>query len=133
MDEPSNDKIKVYLKIIDYKRSIGIIQWTILSIFTTASGAVFAFGLKESNNINGSLLRVFGVMVYWLGFLLYRRYRQFNRQVSTYLVKLEEENCFNFQKHLEDQFRAKTRLSTIKILLFAGVSYSIFALVMFFI
>jgi hypothetical protein len=118
------------LKIIDYKRSIGITQWTVLSIFVTASGAVFVFGLKESNNIVGLLLRIFAVMIYWVGFLLYRRYRQFNQQVSDYLVKLEKDIGFNFQEHL-NVFHAKKRLSAGKILLLAGTLYTIFGLIVF--
>ncbi len=133
MNGTLNDKLQVYLKIIDYKRSIGITQWTVLSIFVTASGAVFVFGLKESDDITGFLLRIFGVAIYWLGFFLYRRYRQINRQVSIYLVKLEEEIGFNFQKHLEKQFHMQKGLSTETILLLYGILYSVFALVIFFI
>ena len=132
MNTSSNYKVEVYLKLIDYKRSIGITQWTVLSIFVTASEAVFVFGLRQTDSIAGHSLSVFAIMIYWLGFLLYRRYRQLNRKVSNYLVGLEEEIDIGFQKHLDGQFHKKG-LSTENILFLAGIVYSIFALVVMFV
>ena len=132
MNTSLNYKVEVYLKLIDYKRSIGITQWTVLSIFVTASEAVFVFGLRQTDSSAGYSLSVFAIMIYWLGFLLYRRYRQLNRKVSNYLVRLEEEIDVGFQKHLEGHFHKKGR-STENILLLAGIVYSIFALVVMFV
>ncbi len=127
MDADSGHKVQVYMKLIDYKRSIGITQWTVLSIFVTASEAVFLFALTRGETIAKHILPVFAIMVYWLGFLLYRRYRRFNRQVSGYLVKLEEEIGMGFQKHLEERFHERKGLSTERILLVAGIGYSTLA------
>src|ERR1035441_7299117 len=92
-----NERLQVYLKLIDYKRSIGATQWTVLSVFTTASGAVvvFAFGRDTSTVVGISLL--FGVCLYWLGFTLYRRYRAYNRRVSAYLIERSEEHTSELQ------------------------------------
>lgn len=123
------DKVNVYLRLIDYKRSVGITQWTVLSIFVTASEAVFVLGLRQSNPTSNWLLPVFAVMIYWLGFFLYRRYRGFNRVVSSYILMFEQQIDIGFQKHLEEHFRGRKGLSTDRILLLAGIIYSLLALV----
>lgn len=97
----STYKEKVYLKLIDYKRSVGITQWTVLSIFITTSEAVFVFGLKQTDGVYNRQVLIFAVMIYWLGFLLYRRYRRLNMRLSNYLIKLEEELDIDFQQHME--------------------------------
>jgi len=128
MSETSSDNVKVYLKVIEYKRSIGITQWTVLSIFVTASEAVFVLSLAQDDRLTSTLVRVFGAMVYWLGFLLYNRYRGLNIAVSKYLVELEKEIGFEFQQHLNNQFHNKG-LSTRNILLVAGILYLILVIV----
>lgn len=129
MSASQNYKVEVYLKLIDYKRSIGITQWTVLSIFVTASAAVFVLGLRQADEIVNPLVLIFALMIYWLGFLLYRRYRRLNRAVSNYLVRLEDEIGVGFQKHLDEKFYTNERLSTKNILFLAGIIYAIFALV----
>ena len=126
MSRTSSDNIEVYSKIIEYKRSIGVTQWTVLSIFVTASEAVFLYSLGQDDRLVGVLTRIFGAMIYWLGFLLYNRYRGLNIQVSRYLVELEKENGFKFQQHLNSQFHSKG-FSTKNILIVAGILYIIFA------
>ena len=128
MSETSSDNVKVYLKVIEYKRSIGITQWTVLSIFVTVSEAIFVLSLGQDDRLTGTLIRVFGAMVYWLGFLLYSRYRGLNITVSKYLVELEKEIGFKFQQHLNSQFHNKG-LSTKSILFVAGILYLIFVIV----
>lgn len=124
-----SELLQVYLKLIDYKRSIGATQWTVLSVFTTASGAVavFAIGRDSSPVVGISLL--FGVGLYWLGFMLYRRYRAYNRRVCDYLVELEEQIGIGFQKHV-DSFHQRG-FSTERILAFGGVLYFLFSLAVF--
>jgi hypothetical protein len=122
-----NKNLEIYSTIIEYKRSIGITQWTVLSIFVTASEAVFVFSLSLDDPLTGTLSRFFGAMIYWLGFLLYNRYRQLNHQVSKYLMELEKENGYEFQHYLDSHFHAKG-LSTKNILIIAGVLYIVFAL-----
>ena len=129
MSASQHYKVDVYLKLIDYKRSIGITQWTVLSIFVTASAAAFVLGLRQADEIVNPLVLIFALMIYWLGFLLYRRYRRLNRAVSNYLVMLEDEIGVGFQKHLDEKFYTKERLSTKNILFLSGILYSIFALV----
>ena len=119
-----SEKFELYLKIIEYKRSIGITQWTVLSIFTTASGAIFALGLKDEPSHGGKRLYAFGIMIYWLGFCLYRRYRSFNREVSRHLVELETQLGLGFQTRLESKFHAMPGLSTKTLLLLAGAVYT---------
>ena len=40
MCSEKSENAQLYLKLIDYKRSIGITQWTVFSIFATVSQAV---------------------------------------------------------------------------------------------
>ncbi len=115
--------LAIYLKLIDYKRSIGITQWTVLSVFLTASEGILAVAFTVDQRSAFRLLVIFGVVVYWLGFLLYRRYRAFNRQVSEYLVILEKELTYGFQEHLNRTVHA-SGLSTEWILVLAGIIYS---------
>lgn len=121
MDEKT-DNTDVYLGIIEYKRSIGITQWTVLSTFITVSEVVFAFSFGEREPAQNFLMRVFAVMIYWLGFFLYNRYRGLNRHVSNYLVELEQENSFRFQQYLNENFH-KSGFSTRRVLLIAGFVY----------
>ncbi len=123
----SSDNVAVYSTIIDYKRSIGITQWTVLSIFVTASEAILALSLGQNDRVTAALGSALAVMIYWLGFLLYNRYRGLNAQVSNYLLKLESQNEFAFQQHLNAQFHTKG-FSTRDILIVAGILYSIFAI-----
>jgi hypothetical protein len=129
MTEPATkqDQMQVYLKLIEYKRSIGTTQWSVLSIFVTASEAIFVFAATSRTSI-GRLLSILAVLVYWLGLLLYRRYREYNRQVSAYLVKLETDIGLSFQQHLNRTVHSKG-LSTEQILVMGGVGYSVFALI----
>jgi len=60
MSRTSSDNIEVYSKIIEYKRSIGVTQWTVLSIFVTASEAVFLYSLGQDDRLVGVLTRIFG-------------------------------------------------------------------------
>jgi len=129
MDETSMD-LQVYLKTIEYKRSIGTTQWTVMSIFVTASELVIAFSFQSDNQIsslNALLIRIFGLLIYWFGFVLFARYRALNNQVSNYLVSLEEKNKFEFQKNLVNYFHNKG-LSTKDILVVFGILYSLFAI-----
>jgi hypothetical protein len=50
-----------------------------------------------------------------------------NQQISKYLVELEEENGFRFQKTLDSQFHDKS-LSTRTILLGAGCFFLLFSI-----
>jgi len=124
-DVRANERLQIYLKLIDYKRGIGTTQWTVLSVFTTASGAVILFALGRQNSIVVGLSLLLGVVLYWLGFLLYCRYRSYNLRVSEYLIELEEEMGFRFQKHV-GSFHHKG-LSTQRILLLGGIIYLLFA------
>jgi hypothetical protein len=130
MTEPTTrqDLLQVYLKLVEYKRSIGSTQWSVLSIFVTASEAVFVFA-ATSRTVIGRLLALLAVLVYWLGLFLYRRYREFNRQVSAYMVILEKDIGVGFQQHLNRTVHSKG-LSTEKILVLGGIGYSAFALIM---
>lgn len=128
-DATVKNNLTMYLKIIDYKRSIGITQWTVLSIFLTVSEAILVFGLSQKDKWSSSSLIFFGVFVYWLGFFLYNRYRNLNRQVASYLITLENDNPYNFQKHLNEEFHRKG-FSTKKILILGGVVYLIIVFVM---
>lgn len=125
-----SDRVKVYMKIIEYKRSIGKTQWTVFSIFATASEAVFVLSL-QGNRLSGLFVRIFGIMIYWFGFLLYDRYRGLNKEVCEYLIELEREIGFGFQQRLTT-FR-RTGLSTEDILIIAGVMYTFFAITISFI
>lgn len=125
-----SDKVKVYMKIIEYKRSIGKTQWTVFSIFATASEAVFVLSLK-GDRLSGLLVRIFGIMIYWFGLLLYDRYRGLNKEVCGYLIELENEIGFGFQQRLT-KFR-QTGLSTKDILIIAGILYTFFAIVISFV
>src|SRR5262249_10705144 len=127
MEITPGDKVQVYLRIIEYKRSIGTMQWTILSIFITASGGVLAFSFSQQGKVVGALIRLLGVVIYFVGYLLYNRYRVMNQQISKYLVELEEENGFRFQKTLDSQFQDKS-LSTRGILLGAGCFFLLFSI-----
>jgi hypothetical protein len=128
MSRTSSDSLQVYLKIIEYKRSIGTTQWTILSIFVTASGGVLVFSLNQQNRLTGLLVRFLGIMIYLFGCLLYNRYREMNQHISNYLVELEQENGFKLQQILNNQFH-KSGLSTKSILLIAGIFYVLFSAV----
>lgn len=127
MARASDERLSVYLKLIDYKRSIGTTQWSVLSIFLTASQAAFVFGLSRPSRSTQILVMCFAVFIYWLGFLLYGRYRNFNKQVSSYLVKLEADLEVSFQTHLERSFHGKKGLSTEAILIGSGIIYTLLA------
>lgn len=126
------NNLTMYLKVIDYKRSIGITQWTILSIFLTVSEAILVFGLSQKDRWSSNSLILFGVFVYWLGFFLYNRYRKLNRQVAKYLVKLEKDNPYDFQKHLNVKFH-RIGYSTKNILIIGGLVYIIIVIFMIYI
>jgi hypothetical protein len=132
MQESTSDNTSVYLKIIEYKRSIGITQWTVLSIFLTASQAVFVFSFGEREPSQNFIIRVFAVMIYWLGFMLYDRYRALNNQVANYLLELEKENQYKFQQFLNNNFQSKG-LSTRKVLILAGCFYIILTVIVSFV
>ncbi len=125
----NGSNIEVYLKIIEYKRSIGITQWTVLSIFVTVSQGVLVLTVNQgTGTLTSSLLLVFGAAIYWFGYLLYNRYRGLNKQVAEYLVELEQENGFKFQQSL-NKFHKKGR-STRQILLVGGIVYLVFVIVL---
>lgn len=122
--------LQVYLKTIEYKRSIGTTQWTVMSIFVTASELVIAFSFQGDNQFepfNALLIRVFGLLIYWFGYTLFARYRALNEVVSQYLISLEKENNFEFQKSLQESFHKKG-LPTKKLLVLFGILYSCFAI-----
>lgn len=123
-DTTRNERLQVYLKLLDYKRSIGATQWTVLSVFTTASGAVLVFGLGRDSSLIAAISVPIAVGLYWFGFMLYRRYRAYNHRVSEYLVELEVPIGVGFQKHV-NSFQEKG-FSTEKILALGGVVYSLF-------
>lgn len=123
-----NVKLEVYLRVIDYKRSIGQTQWTVFSLFVTASGAIFAYGLTQTGTSN-KYLPIFALMIYWLGFLFYKTYRNLNRNVSDFLVIMENELGVAFQKHLDEYFHSKSVFSTEDMLCVAGLVYTCFALI----
>ena len=103
-------------------------QWVVFSIFATASATVLVLSLSQDNRLIGVLVRVLAIMIYWLGYLLYNRYRGLNIQVAKYLVELEQENGFKLQQHLDTQFHARG-FSTRKILSVAGILYLVFAII----
>lgn len=127
MDNDNLKNIDIYLKITEYKRSIGTTQWTVMSIFVTASEVVLAFSIQQLEFTTALSVRIFGLLIYWFGFSLFIRYRALNEQVSNYLLQLEKENGLNFQAYLNDTFHKKG-IATKWILLLFGVIYSGFAL-----
>lgn len=128
MSKDTENNIDLYLKIIEYKRSIGTTQWTVLSIFITASEAVLALGLSQGDRSIILLCGFLGIAIYWFGFLLYNRYRGLNKSVSEYLVILEKENGFSFQQYLDSHFHDKG-LTTNQLLIIGGLVYLIIAVV----
>lgn len=125
---PASDPQELYLKLIDYKRSIGTTQWTVLSIFVTASEAVLVFSVAQPDVLAAILTRLFGVAIYWLGFFLFNRYRNLNREVARYLRDLEQGLGFEFQQRL-DAAHARG-VSTRTVLLVAGLLYAAFAAIL---
>ena len=114
---------EVYIKIIDYKRSIGITQWTVFSLFATASIGILLFSFQHSDKVHGTLIRIFGLSVYSLGYLLYQRYRKLNVAVSKYLCELEDNNGYRLQKTLNESIHGHG-LSTNHILLIGFFVYT---------
>ena len=127
MELSSTEKLNAYLKVIDYKRSIGTTQWTIIAIFITASETVLAFSLNMDNATAGWFGRLFAIIIFWLGFFLYGRYRSLNKVVAQFLIEQEKENGYNFQEYLRTHYHVKG-LSTKAILIWAGIAYMILAL-----
>jgi len=131
-DNNANRDVDIYLRILDYKRSVGMTQWTVLSIFITASEAAFLFSLNHKVNAVGIYARILSIMIYWLGIFLYCRYRSLNKYVSSYLVDLESKIGYDFQNQLNAHFHGNG-ISTRKVLIVAGIGYSVFtALISFF-
>jgi hypothetical protein len=127
----ASSMFELYLKLIDYKRSVGKTQWTILSLFLSASQIVLAIGATHAGDRGGRVLPVLGVSIYWLGFLLYRRYRHYNRQISAYLAELEGPLGLGFQAHLNRSVHARG-MSTETILALGGLLYTAVAALMVF-
>ena len=128
MSETCENNFNLYLKIIEYKRSIGVTQWAVLSIFITVSEVVFVLSLKQSDFFHGIIVRIFAILIYWLGFLLYNRYRSLNLYVSNFLIELEKKNGFDFQQNLNSQFHEKG-ISSKNILIVAGIIYMLLVIV----
>jgi hypothetical protein len=120
--------IEVYGKLLDYKRGVGSTQWTILSLFITASGGILVYSLSATDRITGIVVRVLGLAVYWLGYALYDRYYKMNGFVAEYLVELEKTTGYEFQQHLNSRFHS-TGISTQRILLIGGFLYLAFSVV----
>lgn len=127
----SQFKENLYLKTIEYKRSIGITQWSVLSLFVTASSAILVFGLNQENELMGLITRLFGLLVLSLGILLYGRYRSINQSVSDYLVDLESEIGCNFQERLNQTVHSEY-WSTNRILNAVLVIYGTLSILVYF-
>jgi len=124
-DTAQKESSELYFKILEYKRSIGKTQWTVLSIFLTVSEAILVLGLSLDAPSQSGAICSFGVIVYWLGFCLYNRYRNLNRHVASCLVELEKDATIKFQKTLNDRFHKKG-ISTQTILIGGGIIYIVF-------
>jgi hypothetical protein len=126
-NNPSSDKCQLYLKLIEYKRSVGATQWTVFSIFVTLSNAILVLSFRDGDAVATGAVRTLALISYWLGFLLFRRYRSLNAVVARYLRELETDLGLGFQQYLDDNFPQK--LSTLALLCWAGALYSLFAVV----
>ena len=127
MGYKAEDNLDFYLKVIEYKRSIGTTQWAVMSIFITASEAVLAYSMSKLEPGAAVIIRIFGLMIYWLGFFLYLHYRSLNKHIGNYLMKLEKDNNYNFQEYLSKNFHQK-KISSQRILFLFGIIYTVFAI-----
>ncbi|NTV67597.1 MAG: hypothetical protein HGB06_07960 [Chlorobaculum sp.] len=119
---------EIYLKVIDYKRSIGVTQWAVFSIFSGISSAVLALSYQKSINESTLTIRILGLICYWLGYFLYNRYRNLNKNVASYLRELEKDIKNGFQTYLDKNFH-KHGIHTGNMLFMVGILYM--ALVVF--
>ena len=119
-----DQEFQLYLKVIDYKRSVGITQWAIVAIFTMASGALLGFATKYNDAIAACGLDIAAVIVYLLGILLYGRYRTMNQHVMRYLTDLEKRVGSGFQSTLTANFHSRGP-TTYQVLWIVGLVYAI--------
>jgi len=123
--EENAGKLQLYLKLIEYKRSLGTTQWSVFSLFATVSQAVLIFSLQQQSAKLGIVLRILCLGTFWLGFLLYNRYRMINESVAEYLRNLEGDLQIDFE-NLIDKKRRETGPSTRAILISSGLLYTMF-------
>jgi hypothetical protein len=120
-------KQQIYIKMLEYKRSVGMTQWTVLSIFMAASSLMFVYGLNQKPMV-GLMTRICGFLVFLLGVLLYKRYRKINQEVARFLVDLETdlelENNAAFQQRLNKSVHSSF-FNTMKMLTISCVLYAI--------
>ncbi|WP_306536341.1 hypothetical protein [Geobacter sp.] len=128
MIEESAGKLQLYLKLIEYKRSLGTTQWSVFSLFATVSQAILVFSLQQQSIKLGIALRILCLGTFWLGFLLYNRYRMINETVAEYLRNLEGDLQVDFETRL-DKKRSETSPSTRAILIGSGLLYTVFVIV----
>ena len=125
--EPTiENDLEVYGKLLDYKRGVGSTQWTILSLFITAAGGVFAYSFSVPDWRTGLGVRLFGFAIYLFGYLLYKRYYKMNGFVADYLCTLEERTGYRFQHSLNEKFHAEG-ISTDRLLYIGGFVYLVFS------
>ncbi len=123
--------LEVYGKLLDYKRGVGSMQWTILSLFITAAGGVFVYSLSAPDWLTALAARLFGFAIYVFGYVLYKRYYKMNGHVADYLCTLEERTGYRFQHSLNEKFHGDG-ISTDRLLLLGGIVYIIFSVAAYF-
>jgi len=121
----TDHELQIWLKTLEYKRGIGATQWTVLGVFLTASEATFIFGLTQSDGGCRAFMLVLAFSLYWLGYSLFKRYRELNRAVSRYLMKLEGDSG-GLQTDL-NKFH-ETGLTTKTLLFSSGLIYTVLCL-----
>ncbi|WP_457557921.1 hypothetical protein [Candidatus Harpocratesius sp.] len=113
-----SDQINVYLKAIDYKRSIGKTQWSIFSLFATGAGAAFIYSFKEKERNPQLFIQITAVSIQWQVIIFYNLHRRINKGVAEYLVQFESSVQFiqDFQKIINKKYRTKRSSSQILII-----------------
>lgn len=136
MNEVDEKNHSLYLKLIDYRRSIGTTQWAVFSIFATMSHATFAISFNTSLAPHGRWIRVYGLCSFFLGLALYHRYRDLNKSVEKHMRELEEQLGISFLRHMQEHFHEKKRWfnrSTAEILILFTFLYILIVVLSLFI
>ena len=126
--DPIQPKIdnETYLKIWQIEHDHERTRWTVVTFFLSISFAILGFSFQSKLAPTDVIaLRITSLLIYWFAYALLQRFFIFTKILLAYLIEMEQSGRTDIDIHSKAKAAQPAKLSTINLILFFGLIYTV--------
>ena len=119
---------ELYITIWQEEQEFSKTRWTTVTFFLGISFVILGYSLQPGlTGFQAIIIRIFGIFVYWFGYLLYTHFYKFTISLRNYLINMEStgRTNLNIQSTIGNSPNIKRKINTRRLLFIFGLIFSL--------